>query len=218
MEELYLNDIEDLAAMVMDNVIENRGVAVYASREVIDDLVKELIFEEPDISFGTIEMNTANDEFLLELQPSDWEIWVAPATSEESRYVGCDQDVYFVEGSIGSSVKKVIPKDSIAFIFGFDSDCDGDCENCDLHIHEEPKMVSKPEVHTELSKSKDGKLKGFTQSGKDGNTYWSRSYYATDPNSVQKELNNNNSSMDFNKNFQEAFDSWERLGQLFSWF
>ena len=199
MTNKYLNidicsfdDLDDLHIVIADEFeklkSESEYIAIYAKRELINNLFTDLICEDFTLGYANIDMidDKLEDRVYVMLIRGDGVVSIEPAYSDKKDIMThdaksaiiymdeCDQDIidYCVE-----SDKNVILFDFDVDEFFDEDECD--CCGCDLDECV-CRGENKSERYIEYSKDEDGNMHGFTASKSDGNSYFGYSFYTSD--------------------------------------
>lgn len=124
-----------------------------------------------------------NDVYYFEMDED--KIYIGPALVDGTYKHWTSNNIYVFEDTNSKFVLSNTEYNNTITIFSFDSQvskfCDSDCDGCDLDYKDN-------EVYTELSKDSKGNIVGFTQSGRNGDSFWSRSFYSNNPNAILEEF------------------------------
>lgn len=202
MKSIDFVDVYELAEDLVSLTVESVETSVIGSFDTIEELLKALVsidaaFVLKDISLCNPELDAYNDAYMLEIG-TNWDIWVYPMFTGKQYLIG-GTDILFVEKGYLEQVYENMDYDKLIKFdiedMYTDDDCDGDCENCKYHNHEE---VS--EVHRNGNVETHEGEKSITQSwsSPDGNAYFSRSFYS----SVEDEM-------------EKVKAEWRRFAQMF---
>lgn len=148
-------DIADFSEYIINSYtdLENRinnwdfdGISVIAEYEYINRLINYLL-SMTDFTLGEIELRDDEDEYLLIIDNCG-EICVEKAIGYNG-YKLFDSDLLLIHEDCNSKILSVnnhIYAEEFAFKwdnieyddeYPIEDECDGDCENCDLHNHED---------------------------------------------------------------------------------
>lgn len=177
----------EMAEVIGDAVSNNLEVTIVGKYTVIESLLRSL--SAYDTAYRMIDISLYDDD-----EESDW---VLEIDSEWGLYlyrfengVNIVADIIFIHSDYSNVVIKACniedEDDIIEFVVTeFEDECDGDCEHCSLHADEDGYV-------TELSRTDDGELHGFTRSRSEGDSYYSESFYSTNPELVRMQLSKYN--------------------------
>jgi hypothetical protein len=193
LKNISFESIEDLCLHMADSYDSIKGedsedVAVVAKYPEMREIIKELLCIGYDLHFCDIEDEDYDgycDEYICTIY--DNQLWIEKMMRKNG-YLKDDSNVIYLLDNCSS---KVIPQITSKNIFEVsicdndDSECDGDCENCDCKD-----LDTDSSEYTHISREKDGKIAGFTKSWSDtknGISYYSSySHYSTDEDALRK--------------------------------
>ena len=148
-DTLKFEDYEELACYAsdkFDEIKENDGdVAIIAKYNDAKEILKELLCLGHNVISLDIhepEWENYTDEYSVTI--CDRGIWCEKAKYEGDKYFDEVADVVYVLDNCSSAIlKKIETKYVYEVSVGLDDDseCDGDCDNCDLHEAESDEML-----------------------------------------------------------------------------
>lgn len=203
-KDVVYTDVEELTSDVMETVASDKTVGVVCHYELATEILKDLMRYE-NIIINNIEINNPEwdgyeDEYLVSVDNGEL---FCKKMKHDDRYILYIADVAFVHQDCNSALlaKNDVKEASIKF-FEYeweleddeDFDCDGNREDCeldeDVDTEEETNITTSGEDVT-ISKTKDGKIAGFSKTWHDsdeyGNSYYSSySHYSNDEDGLKE--------------------------------
>lgn len=209
MEKIYVKSLDDIAKFMYYELVDNNCEVLFVG--LYDDaiaVVRSLCsFEDVelfDIEIAPPVIDDYYKEYYVSLD-NDFKLWCIPAYFvDEEAYFYDETDIVCIADDCDKSILDEICFDEAYEISYSDSvkqleieKCSGDCEHCEFaeHINEETEKLETTDhstnEYTNLSRTKDGKLAGFTKSwsttDEDGVSHYSSfSHYGNNEEVVKK--------------------------------
>lgn len=167
-------------------------VIVVAGYDIVQELafylVSEYGYDLYDVTFQPCEISGYCGAYIIQWDKSG--LWIQPVQYGDKFIRFCREDVVFVHEDVDKDLwlenKEVT---LIRFTIDEDEDdfeCDGDCDHCKCSDLEEPESLSDDKVQTKLYKNENDEIVGFDLSFSNNGSYWSTSYYSSNPRDVVK--------------------------------
>lgn len=206
MKKLLVDDLYEIADFMYEKATDGCMTSFVGLYDDIVWVIKALLeFEDVcifDIEINSYEMSGYDKEYLVTLT-DEMNVWC-----EKTYEVDSGEYIYYETGCllIADDCNKEVLSDAYvddAYLVSYDFDendeleCDGNCDCCEyanqgeLNENSEELVDESKNEYTHISKTKDGKLAGFSKSwsdtDKDGFTHYSSfSHYGTNEDTVKK--------------------------------
>lgn len=181
--DYYYRSFEDIAEFVQHEIYceENDDVCIAALYEDAKIIIEDLIYigySIEEIDLHSYDYEYYDKEYYI-IANKFGSLYCVRAFNEskDDYYKNLSDVTIFMEDCNSKLIKYSTSNEYYNAMFD-DSDCDGDCENCECNENDD----------YELALSEDNDIPGFTISGNDENSSWSRSFYSSDKDLVKKML------------------------------
>lgn len=178
-EEIFESEFDSVFDLIenIDYLLDlfngDQSVNVIADYYLVTDLLCEYIKNNDETYIGGINISDEYETCMITFD-QDGGIWV---DGVNPNIIILEDDVTFIHSNVNS--KFIVNNPNAFFIeFNYKEECDGDCDNCALN----------DDYKTELSHDNNGYINGFTRSKTKNNSYYSESFYSSNPNLVLEQL------------------------------